>query len=83
MANKPKINWEQLSNILLDMLIEWTSANELCEQLYESGYTTEELEYLGFDEEYIEELKERDKEKQDDSMDADYERSKTEEWERN
>jgi hypothetical protein len=80
MANKTKINWEELSNVLIDMLVEWTSSNELCEQLYESGYSIEQLEYLGFDEDYLEELKQREKDSQDDSMDAEFERSRDEKW---
>ena len=47
-------NYEQLANNLLDHLIEGFGLVETCEYLVGSGYTDDELYYLGFEKETIE-----------------------------
>lgn len=69
---KKKINWEKLANTCLDILVDMYSPNEMAEMLYEYGYTSEELLTLGFDEDTIELIFEKQKDEMDDTEDRDY-----------
>ena len=51
------INWENLANMLLDQAIEMYGIFETCKSLFDSGYTTRQLYYLGFEKETIKEVK--------------------------
>jgi len=69
---KKKMNWEKLANTCLDILVDMYSPNEIAEMLYEDGYTSEELLTLGFEEETIELILQKQKDEMDDTEDRDY-----------
>jgi hypothetical protein len=53
---KKEPNWRTLANDLLDGMIEWFSFTETIEWLKASGYTQEEIEFLGFDQDLIDKI---------------------------
>lgn len=73
---KPKVDWEQMANLLLDYVIDFLSPNEVAQILFDAGYSPETLEYLGFDEDTIAEIVAEDEEKLDDTMDRQYQELK-------
>jgi hypothetical protein len=63
--NKKEPSWVTLANDLLDGMIEWFGFSETLEWLRASGYTKEEIEFLGFDEELISKIFEVEKDQSD------------------
>jgi hypothetical protein len=51
--NTKEPSWRVLANDLIDGMIEWFGFRETLEWLKASGYTKEEMAFLGFDEEFI------------------------------
>jgi hypothetical protein len=54
--NKKEPSWRVLANDLIDGMIEWFGFRETLEWLKASGYTKEELAFLGFDDELINQI---------------------------
>lgn len=70
---KFNVDWEMLANYLLDMAIESWSPNEVMKSLYDAGFSSELLIYLGFGEGEVEDMeKEYAQTKLNDSQDAQY-----------
>lgn len=53
---KKEPNWRGLANELIDGMIEWFGFSETLEWLKGAGYTQEEIEFLGFDQDLIEKI---------------------------
>jgi hypothetical protein len=51
--SKKEPSWRVLANDLIDGMIEWFGFRETLEWLKASGYTKEEIEFLGFDDDLI------------------------------
>lgn len=51
--SKKEPSWIRLANDLIDGMTEWFGFSETIEWLRASGYTREEIEFLGFDEDLI------------------------------
>ena len=51
--SKKEPSWARLANDLVDAMIEWFGFPEALEWLRASGYTREEAEFLGFEEDLI------------------------------
>jgi hypothetical protein len=56
-------DWKELANNVLDMLIEWNDWRDVLKDLYQMGYSREQLLELGFDSEAIDELEEGKRER--------------------
>jgi hypothetical protein len=53
---KKEPSWRVLANDLIDGMTEWFGFSETIEWLKASGYTKEEIEFLGFDDDLIEKI---------------------------
>lgn len=51
--NKKEPSWRGLANDLLDGMTEWFGLRETLDWLKASGYSEEEVAFLGFDEDFI------------------------------
>jgi hypothetical protein len=56
--NKPILSWEVLANNLLDYLVEYMGLNDCVKMLLDLDYTEDQLYFLGFDKETIDQTKE-------------------------